>query len=337
MSAAAPLTKKQQKALAFRSKQKAKKAGGEAPPDLPEEDEVAQDDEEDHKTVSLSTKGRSKKEDDGQGNGDDIEGSEVVEDGTKASEGSKDKGKKRKTAWDEDEEGAAEKGKKGRKDAKQRFILFVGNLGFKTSREEVQKHFEPAIGKLPAVRLLTTKPTTPSQAPKSRGIAFLELASSADMQACLKLHHSNLKGRDINVELTAGGGGSGEERKRKIDERNKRVGTQRERKAEKEKEEGGGGAVEGGEEENLRGADGEKVKVRGGRRVRNKTKGTDDSSSAIPPAKRQRPDGGANPGWPNGNGQTSSCPPRGGRSDQGPPRLQKKKWQPTGANALTVG
>ncbi|WWD18422.1 hypothetical protein CI109_102872 [Kwoniella shandongensis] len=335
MSATAALTKKQQKALAFRSKQKAKKAGQEAPPDLPEEDEVVPDDDE--KTVSVNVSGPSKEKSKKEGEGDageEDEGAATKKDG----ESTKDKGKKRKTAWDEEEEGEGEagKGKKGRKDAKQRFILFVGNLGFKTTREEVQKHFEPAIGKQPAVRLLTTRPNTPAQAPKSRGIAFLELSSSADMQACLKLHHSNLKGRDINVELTAGGGGGGEERKRKIDERNKRVGTQRERKAEKEKEEGGGGGDVGDEGQGAgAGADGEKVKVRGGRRVRNKTKGADDSSA--PPAKRARSDGDANPGW--SNRQPSSRPQdgRGGRSDQGPPRFQKKKWQPTGANALTVG
>ena len=65
------------------------------------------------------------------------------------------------------------------------------------------------------------------------------------MQACLKLHHSILQRRRINVELTAGGGGKGEGRKEKIKERNERVGGQRERRAEREKEEGGEGGEEG--------------------------------------------------------------------------------------------
>lgn len=56
------------------------------------------------------------------------------------------------------------------------------------------------------------------------------------MQACLKLHHSLIQGRRINVELTAGGGGKSESRQEKIKTRNERVGGQRERRAEREKE-----------------------------------------------------------------------------------------------------
>lgn len=87
------------------------------------------------------------------------------------------------------------------------------------------------------MRLLTTKPDPKSKdPPKSRGIAFLEVASSEAMQACLKLHHSSIQNRRINVELTAGGGGKSDARQGKIKERNERVGGQRERRAEKEKE-----------------------------------------------------------------------------------------------------
>jgi hypothetical protein len=91
---------------------------------------------------------------------------------------------------------------------------------------------------MPAVRLLTEKPTPGAKTPpKSRGIAFLELLNSTEMQACMKLHHSELNQRRINVELTAGGGGKSATRKGKIAERNTRVGEQRGRKAEKEAEE----------------------------------------------------------------------------------------------------
>lgn len=92
------------------------------------------------------------------------------------------------------------------------------------------------IGHYPQVRLLTTKPDNPKQQPKSRGIAFLELPTSTDLQAALKLHHTQLNGRRINVELTAGGGGKGEERSKKVKERNERVGVQRVRREEKERE-----------------------------------------------------------------------------------------------------
>lgn len=165
---------------------------------------------------------------------------------------------------------------------------------------------------------MTTKPAPKSsEPPKSRGIAFLELPSSAAMQACLKLHHSLLAGRRINVELTAGGGGKSEGRVEKIKARNERVGGQRERRAEKEKE----AAIEAGEpipmpagqaneEGRKRGgkrkehgdepkpvevvradgetvnADGEAIKVRGGRRVKVKA-----TVSFVRADKSQRPCG----------------------------------------------
>ena len=113
----------------------------------------------------------------------------------------------------------------------------IGNLGYKTTREEIQKHFTEAAGSPPSVRLLTTKPTKAGEAAKSRGIAFVELADSTAMQACLKLHHTSIQGRTINVELTAGGGGKSDTRSAKIKARNERVGGQRERRSEREKEE----------------------------------------------------------------------------------------------------
>ncbi|OCF33437.1 nucleolar protein 6 [Kwoniella heveanensis BCC8398] len=369
----ANLTKKQQKLAAFRNKQKAKKAGAEAPPDLPEEDIVAADDDDVVDAVVVSQSSSSKPQPQPQPKKKDV-AAEAEDQGDKVDGGEsvkKDKGKKKKTAWDDDEEDGDDAGKKkSKKDIKQRFILFVGNLSFKTTKEEVQKHFEPAIGHLPAVRLLTTKPTPQAPVPKSRGIAFLELPTSTSMQAALKLHHSNLKGRTINVELTAGGGGAGESRKRKIEERNKRVGDQREKRAEREKEEGGGqGAGAGaGEGEGADGDQGEgegegKVKTRGGRRVKKKTAPTDGSA---PPSKRARPDhsgetisgwGSRQPGVPqpqlrtyasrserfggggrgDQHGRSSSSSNRGGDSGGGRDKFQRKKWQPTGANALTVG
>lgn len=85
----------------------------------------------------------------------------------------------------------------------------------------------------------------------------------------MKLHHTELDGKRINVELTAGGGGSTGERKKKIEERNQRVGEQRVKRKEREAEEAGeDGEGEGGDGEV--GEDGEpvkkKIKVRGGRR-----------------------------------------------------------------------
>ncbi|WVQ73169.1 hypothetical protein IAR50_002733 [Cryptococcus sp. DSM 104548] len=306
------LTKKQQKALAFRSKQKAKKSGAEVPEDLPEQD---LDDNDESEQPEVAAKSDEKEKSAGKRKRDDEEGNEPSAGDEDTASKSEEKGKgketkKRKTAWDEEE---GEKKNKGRKDAKQRFILFVGNLTFKTTREEIQKHFEPAVGHLPSVRLLTTK-ATPTQPSKSRGIAFLEVPSSTAMQACLKLHHTTINARTINVELTAGGGGAGEERKKKLNERNQRVGTQREKKAEKERELNGGEDPAPVEQPMLDGK-----KTRGGRRVKAKT-------GAQNPG-----DASSRPQSSGGYGGAQGRPQQNGR---GP--YQKKKWEPTGSNFITV-
>jgi nucleolar protein 6 len=73
------------------------------------------------------------------------------------------------------------------------------------------------------------------------------------MQAALKLHHTTLASRRINVELTAGGGGKSNERASKIKERNDRVGVQRGKRAEKEREEAEKNGTLNKDEENVNG------------------------------------------------------------------------------------
>jgi nucleolar protein 6 len=74
----------------------------------------------------------------------------------------------------------------------------------------------------PAVRLISLKGST-----KSKGCAFVEFSHSSALQQGLKLHHTILEGRKINVELTAGGGGRGKERLKKLRERNRTLNVQR--------------------------------------------------------------------------------------------------------------
>ncbi|KXN88727.1 hypothetical protein AN958_06594 [Leucoagaricus sp. SymC.cos] len=129
-----------------------------------------------------------------------------------------------------DGEGAVKKGKG--KD-KQRYILFIGNLKYTTSVDTIQAHFS-ACDPPAEVRLLTPKAsTTGKTTTKSKGCAFLEFQNKAALQQALKLHHSMLEGRMINVELTAGGGGKGEKRMEKLRERNKELLGQRKKKADK--------------------------------------------------------------------------------------------------------
>jgi len=105
-------TKKQQKALDYRSKQKVKKSGrGEIEQaDVPEQD-LEQDEVVDAVVVGEGSKKKRKRE---------AESERVGKEGAKA------KGKTR-SAWDE-EDAEGDEGKKSKKEIKQRFILFVGQL-----------------------------------------------------------------------------------------------------------------------------------------------------------------------------------------------------------------
>jgi hypothetical protein len=136
--------------------------------------------------------------------------------------------------------------------------------------------------------------------------------------------------------LTVGGGGSGSARKEKLDEKKGRMTEQRDRKAEKEAEEGGEAAQGEGE-----------VKLRGGRRVKPKTDGqvrvlsnelvypADFQSSDRPPRGEGYSRGGGGGGGDRGRGgfRGGGGGGRGGYSS-GP---RGKKWEPTGANAVSVG
>jgi nucleolar protein 6 len=100
-----------------------------------------------------------------------------------------------------------------------KYLLFVGNLSYKTTKEDMERHFQAESGvACQAVRLQTDKATK-----KPKGFAFCEFASHLDLEQALALHHTELLGRKINVELTAGGGGSkSEKRKLKIREKNEK-------------------------------------------------------------------------------------------------------------------
>ncbi|OAX44447.1 hypothetical protein K503DRAFT_729529 [Rhizopogon vinicolor AM-OR11-026] len=133
----------------------------------------------------------------------------------------------------------AEQGEQGEtkiEKSKQRFILFLGNLKYTTTIEAIQAHFA-VCDPPPTVRLLAPKPAanklSSKPAIKSKGCAFLEFKHRNALQQGLKLHHSSLDGRQINVELTAGGGGKGEARLSKLKERNKGLESQRHKQLQK--------------------------------------------------------------------------------------------------------
>lgn len=90
--------------------------------------------------------------------------------------------------------------------------LYVGNLSFGTTEGDLRRVFE-AIGAVSSCNLITDKFTG-----KSRGFAFVEMASSADAQKAIsEMHGKDLDGRALTVNEAkpredrprGGGGGYG--------------------------------------------------------------------------------------------------------------------------------
>ncbi|KAH9257847.1 hypothetical protein BASA81_003866 [Batrachochytrium salamandrivorans] len=92
-----------------------------------------------------------------------------------------------------------------------RLILFVGQIPFEATEQDLEKHFmEHGAGKV-IVRLLTDKATG-----KSKGLAFVDFTSPQQLVCGLRVHRTRIMGRAINVERTVGGGGNNVNRKEKL-------------------------------------------------------------------------------------------------------------------------
>lgn len=146
---------------------------------------------------------------------------------------------------------------------KSKFILFIGNLPYKTTDASLLQHFK-------SLQPFNLRHRTEPGSKKSKGFAFLEFENYDRMKTCLKLFHHSMfdpdviddktaatskakaaaggstsvgyngrkpkdHTRKINVELTAGGGGKTEGRMEKIKVKNERLEEQRKRRAEAEK------------------------------------------------------------------------------------------------------
>ena len=99
--------------------------------------------------------------------------------------------------------------------------LFIGQLPYSASAADVRRHFKQngVVGGI-QVRLRTARDGS------SRGTAFVEFDTEADVHTGLRLHHSVFSGRRINVERTVGGGGSLNQRKEKLANLRERQGQQ---------------------------------------------------------------------------------------------------------------
>jgi cold-inducible RNA-binding protein len=89
--------------------------------------------------------------------------------------------------------------------------IFVGNLSFSTTEDELRQLFEP-FGQVDRVSIMTDRDTG-----RSRGFGFVEMASNEDGEkAITALNGSQIGGRTLNVnearpktERAGGGGGGG--------------------------------------------------------------------------------------------------------------------------------
>jgi cold-inducible RNA-binding protein len=89
--------------------------------------------------------------------------------------------------------------------------IFVGNLSFSTTEDELRQMFE-AYGQVDRVSIMTDRDTG-----RSRGFGFVEMASNDDGEkAITALNGSQTGGRTLNVnearpktERAGGGGGGG--------------------------------------------------------------------------------------------------------------------------------
>ncbi|KAG7927212.1 hypothetical protein KL925_002583 [Ogataea polymorpha] len=98
---------------------------------------------------------------------------------------------------------------------KDRKILFIGNLPYNVSNEDLEKHFKSSSPDKIRIR-------------QEKGIAFLEFETETEdyvkrVEAALKMHHTVMNNRKINVELTVGGGGNSKQRITKIKSKNEKL------------------------------------------------------------------------------------------------------------------
>ena len=144
-----------------------------------------------------------------------------------------------KTIFDDDGTSHSSKAQRSN-DAGIKYIVFVGNMSYDVTADDLAKHMSDTCGEMPKVRLLTKKGDPSAleklsnskkksiakgkaqdpSAPVSKGCAFVEFSNAASLQKALRFHHTIFRGRQINVELTAGGGGKSERRKEKIKAKN---------------------------------------------------------------------------------------------------------------------
>ncbi|CAE1311379.1 NOP6 [Acanthosepion pharaonis] len=89
---------------------------------------------------------------------------------------------------------------KHNKPVKKAYVVFVGNLPYAVTKEQLEEHFRKTGG-VKKIRIPKEKGTD-----RGRGFAYIEFKDRISHKIGLRLHHTHLGGRQINVEFTSIGG-----------------------------------------------------------------------------------------------------------------------------------
>jgi RNA recognition motif-containing protein len=96
------------------------------------------------------------------------------------------------------------------------YIVFVGQLDFKTTKDALLKHMRATLENPKIVDDCTVRLLTDEKTKRSRGMGFIQTSTPENMYELLKLHKTTVEGRRINVERTTGGGKNNDKRKDKL-------------------------------------------------------------------------------------------------------------------------
>eukprot|EP00128_Syssomonas_multiformis_P007173 Colp12_sorted_trinity150504_noHs@18500 len=197
-----------------------------------DDEDVESEEEKEEETNGDEEDVNGEEEDDGEEEGDKDNDKKDVEDKDVTAESEEEEVLvKKETKKTESKEEAPQKKKKNRRPKKKhksevlesegRQILFVGQLPYDVTVEQIKEHFAKHGAGDIAVRMLTDKNTG-----KSKGMAFIDVATEEAAAKALAVHHSKLSGRRINVEKSSI---SGEKGKREKEVKETKKETEKER------------------------------------------------------------------------------------------------------------
>lgn len=114
---------------------------------------------------------------------------------------------------DESDSKKSENTQQENKTSETKYVLFIGNLPYSVTKENLEEHFRKTGG----VKKIRIPQDKAKQC--SRGFAYIEFKDRISHGIALRLHHTTLGGRKINVEFTSIGG-KNEQRKDKLKKKN---------------------------------------------------------------------------------------------------------------------